>query len=214
MATAGNVTFVGPAGRIEGIYRPADDPPGAAVVCHPHPQHGGTMHTKVVFRTAKALERSGWAVLRFNFRGVGRSGGSFADGAGEADDVRAALDWLADRHPGTPLAVAGFSFGSIVGLPVGAEDDRVAWLVGIGVPTDRFPFDELSGVTKPKLFVQGARDEHGSVERLRLDLARVGQPWDLVVVEGADHFFAGRLGELERAIADWISAAARSSPPA
>lgn len=206
MALPGNIVFEGPAGRLEGIYRPPDESLGAAVVCHPHPRHGGTMHNKVVFRAAKGFERAGWAALRFNFRGVGRSEGTFADDVGEADDVRAALDWLAERHPDAPLGVAGFSFGSIVGLPVGAEDERVARLVGIGIPTDRFPFDRLAQVTKPKLFVQGGRDEHGPLDRLRAGLAQVGEPWELVVVEDADHFFTGRLPELERAIVEWLAA--------
>lgn len=213
MASVGTFTFSGPAGRLEGTYRPADEPLGAAVVCHPLPTHGGTMHNKVVFRIAKAFERAGYAVLRFNFRGVGLSHGSFEGGVGEADDVRAALDWLADQNPDVPLGVAGFSFGTVVGLPVGAADDRVTRLVGVGIPVDRFPFDRHAGVVKPKLFVQGTRDEFGPIERLRAALARVGEPWDLVAVEGADHFFAGRLPELERAIVDWLSAAARSSPP-
>src|SRR5687768_9190528 len=151
------MTLAGKVGRLEGIYRPAAVSPGgnarapiAAVVCHPHPQHGGTMHNKVVFRAGKAFERLGFAVLRFNYRGVGRSEGTFADGVGEADDVRSALDWLASGNPGVPLVVAGFSFGSIVGLPVGNEDDRVTRLVGIGTPTDRFPFDRLATSRKPK----------------------------------------------------------------
>jgi hypothetical protein len=177
----------------------------AAVVCHPHPQHGGTMHNKVVFRAGKAFERLGFAVLRFNFRGVGRSEGIFADGVGEADDVRSALDWLASENPGVPLVVAGFSFGSIVGLPVGNEDGRVTRLVGVGIPTDRFPFDRLAASRKPKLFVQGERDEYGPPEVLRAALEQVGEPRELVVIDGADHFFAGRLSELERAIVDWYS---------
>jgi alpha/beta superfamily hydrolase len=214
MAIARNVTFNGPAGRLEGIYRPADEPQAVAVVCHPLPTHGGTMHNKVVFRVAKAFERTGHAVLRFNFRGVGRSQGTFSDGRGEAEDVRAALDWLAGRHPRLPLIVAGFSFGSVVGLPVGAADPRVDRLLGIGIPTDRFPFDALSRSALPKLFVQGDRDEFGPLDRLRAGLARVAEPWDLEIVEGADHFFADRLAELERVIADWLSASDRSTPPA
>ena len=207
---AGTMSFQGPAGRLEGIYRPASEaasggpPPGSAVVCHPLPTHGGTMHNKVVFRAAKAFERAGWSVLRFNFRGVGRSEGSFTDGIGEAHDVSAALDWLAARSPGAPLAVGGFSFGSVAGLPVGARDERVARLVGIGVPVDRFPFERLASTSKPKLFVQGDRDEHGPVERLRARLARVALPRELVVIEGADHFFTGLLDELEGAIAKWL----------
>lgn len=163
------------------------------------------MHNKVVYRAAKAFERLGWPVLRFNFRGVGASQGSFADGRGEADDVMAALDWLAARHSGAGLVVAGFSFGCAVGLPVGAADDRVTHLVGIGTPTRRFRFDLLADVAKPKLFVQGDRDEHGPLAELEAGLVRVAEPWELVVIEGADHFFEGRLTEMQRAIVDFFS---------
>ncbi|HET6342042.1 MAG TPA: alpha/beta fold hydrolase [Gemmatimonadota bacterium] len=163
------------------------------------------MHSKVVYRAAKAIEKLGWAVLRFNFRGVGASQGSFADGRGEAGDVRAALDWLAARHPGSGLIVAGFSFGCAVGLPVGAADDRVTHLVGIGTPTGSFDFHALAGVAKPKLFVQGEEDKHGPLAELQAGLARVAKPWELVIVEGADHFFTGRLPLLERAIVDFFA---------
>ncbi len=204
MTLPGTMSFEGPAGRIEGIYRPADEPPRAAIVCHPLPTHGGTMHNKVVFRTAKAFERLEYAVLRFNFRGVGRSQGAFTDGPGEAEDARAALDWLAAENPGVPLVTAGFSFGSVVGLPVGAEDARVTHLVGIGVP-ERFPFERLSSVTKPKLFVHGEKDHLAPLAALRAGLPRVARPFDLVVIEEVDHFFTGRTRELEQAIVDWFS---------
>ncbi|MGH7558213.1 MAG: alpha/beta hydrolase [Gemmatimonadota bacterium] len=200
--------FHGPAGRIEGIYRPGrPEARRSAVVCHPHPLHGGTMHNKVVYRAAKAFEWMGWPVLRFNFRGVGSSEGSFADGIGEADDVAAAIDWLAAQDAGAAPVVVGFSFGNAVGLPVGAEDPRVTHLVGIGTPTESFDFDALAGTTKPKLFVQGDRDEHGSLENLRKGLERVAKPWKLVVVEDADHFFEGRLEALQQAIVDFLDTA-------
>lgn len=203
MRVPGTFTFDGPAGRIEAIYRgDAESPARAAVVCHPLPTHGGTMHNKVVYRAAKSFEELGDAVLRFNFRGVGCSEGEFTGGEGEADDVRAALDWLAGEHPGVPLVVCGFSFGNAVGLPVGAEDARVEQLVGLGTPTDRFPFDRLAGVAKRKLFVQGDRDEFGPLDALRRGLARVAQPWELVVVEGADHFFTDHLDVLQATIVD------------
>lgn len=200
------LSIPGPAGRLEALYRTSDRAPGAAVVCHPHPQHGGTMHNKVVYRSAEAFERLGWAVLRFNFRGAGGSEGAFADGVGEAADVATALDWLAGENPGLSLVVAGFSFGNVVGLPVGARDPRVTHLVGIGTPTDRFDFDGLAAVTKPKLFVQGDRDEFGPTRDLLHGLERVAQPWRLVVVDGADHFFAGHLQDLEEAIVEFFAA--------
>lgn len=205
MTAPGAISLAGPAGRLEAIYKRGGSPARAALVCHPHPQHGGTMHNKVVYRAAKAFEEMGWSVLRFNFRGVGVSEGAFDDGVGEAEDVAAVLDWLASRHPELPLVVAGFSFGCAVGVPVGARDPRVSHLVGIGTPTDRFDFDALVGSAKPKLFVQGDRDEYGPPEELRRGLARVGKPWELVVVEGADHFFEGRLEKLQEAIVDFFA---------
>ena len=162
------------------------------------------MHNKVVYRAGKAFEGLGYSVLRFNFRGVGASEGEHDEGVGEADDVRAALDWLAARHPDADLVVAGFSFGCVVALPVGAADDRVTHLVGIGTPTDRFRFELLADVNKPKLFVQGEKDEHGPLPELEAGLARVARPWELVVIEGADHFFEGRLPEMQRAIVDFF----------
>ncbi|MDX1660513.1 MAG: alpha/beta fold hydrolase [Gemmatimonadota bacterium] len=204
MSALGTFTFDGPAGQIEALYREGSDDPGrSAVVCHPLPTHGGTMHNKVVYRAAKAFEAQGYAVLRFNFRGVGLSAGEFSDGEGEAGDVAAALDWLADENPDLPILLCGFSFGNAVGLPVGAEDDRVDRLVGLGTPTDRFPFDGLVGVGKPKLFVQGDRDEYGPLHALRAGLARVGEPKELVVIDDADHFFTDRLEELREAIEGW-----------
>lgn len=204
MTALGTFTFDGPAGRIEALYREGSEDPGrAAVVCHPLPTHGGTMHNKVVYRAAKAFEGLGYAVLRFNFRGVGLSEGEFTDGEGETGDVAAALDWLAGENPGLPIVVCGFSFGNAVGLPVGADDDRVDRLVGLGTPTDHFPFDRLVGVAKPKLFVQGDRDEYGSLHALRAGLARVAEPRELVVIDDADHFFTDRLEELREAIEGW-----------
>lgn len=206
MSQPGMQSIPGPAGRLEAIYRRPDPAAGrSALVCHPHPLHGGTMHTKVVYRAAKAFEELGFPTLRFNFRGVGTSDGVFANGIGEADDVRAALDWLAAEHPELPIVLAGFSFGSVVGLPVGGDDDRVTHLVGIGVPTGRFPFDDLADVTGPKLFVQGDRDEFGPLEALTSELGRVAQPWELTVVPGADHFFTDRLPALQQAIVRFFS---------
>ena len=205
MSRLGTFTFPGSAGPIEGLYRPgAERPARAAVLSHPHPVFGGTMHNKVVFRAAKAFERLGYPSLRYNFRGVGRSRGSFADGVGEADDARAALDWMSAEHPGVPLVHCGFSFGNSVGTPVAAAHPRVERLVCLGTAAS-FPFERLSDVPLPKLFVQGAHDEHGPLEALRAGLARVARPWQLVVVEDADHFFAGHLAELETAIVRHLS---------
>lgn len=206
MTQLGTFTFAGPAGSIEALYKPGSAAPArAAVLSHPHPQFGGTMHNKVVFRAAKAFERLGYATLRFNFRGVGRSRGTFDEGAGEAEDAKAALDWMAGEHPGLALVHCGFSFGNAIGTPVAAADDRVDRLVCLGTPTASFRFERLAQVVKPKLFVQGEHDEHGPLKALREGLARVAQPWTLVVVNGADHFFAGHLEEMERAIVGYFS---------
>lgn len=206
MSRLGTFTFDGPAGLIEGLYRPGSVRPArAAVLSHPHPSFGGTMHNKVVFRAAKAFERLGYPSLRYNFRGVGRSRGSFADGVGEAEDARAALDWMAGEHRDLPLVHCGFSFGNSVGTPVAADHPRVDRLVCLGTATASFPFERLADVSLPKLFVQGAHDEHGPLDELRAGLARVARPWRLVVVEDADHFFAGHLEELEAAIVDHLS---------
>lgn len=194
-------------GRLEGLLRLPDAgahhataPRMAAVVCHPLPTGGGTMHTKVVFRIAQALGELGMPVLRFNFRGVGRSTGTFDGGRGEADDARAALDDLARRYPSVPLCLAGFSFGSKVGLPVGCADDRVRQLIGVGVPVTALSISHLAGCDKPKLIVQGARDEHGPLPDLEAWFARLPQPKALTVVPDADHFFTHHQQQLLDAI--------------
>lgn len=213
MIQPGTFTFAGPAGPIEGLHKPGSERPArAAVLSHPHPSFGGTMHNKVVFRAAKAFETLGYPSLRYNFRGVGRSAGSFAGGIGEAEDVRAALDWMAHEHPGVPLLHCGFSFGNSVGTPVAATDPRVDRLVCLGTATASFPFERLADVTLPKLFVQGAHDEHGPLDELRAGLARVARPWELVVVENADHFFADHLEDLEAAIVAHLSAPSEDPP--
>src|SRR5260370_15166712 len=160
----------GPAGRLEGIlWSPSGGkkPPLAALVCHPHPLFGGTMHNKVVYQAAKSLDQFGLPVLRFNFRGAGMSAGAFDQGRGELDDVRAALDFLTDAFPGLPVLLAGFSFGSWVGLQVGCEHPRVAGLIGIGVPVNDAGLSYLSSCNKPKLFVQGSKDQFGTLDRLK-----------------------------------------------
>ena len=165
------------------------------------------MHTKAVYRTAQALNEVGVAALRFNFRGVGSSTGSHDQGIGEQDDVRAALDWLEERYPRLPLIVGGFSFGSKVGLSVGAEDERVVGLVGLGLPVDReerYDFGFLATADKPTLIVQGENDEFGSGERIAQVVSELGPHVSLVRVEGADHYFTDRLDELRAAVRDYF----------
>lgn len=191
-------------GHLEAILKEPDGAPrGAAVVCHPHPLFGGTMHTKAVYRTAQALNDAGLAALRFNFRGVGASTGSYDEGVGEQDDVRAALDWLEERYPSVPLVAGGFSFGSKVGLTVGVEDGRVVGLVGLGLPVDRderYDFGFLADAAKPVLIVQGENDEFGSGERIANVVSELGAHVTLVRVAGADHYFTDRLNELREAV--------------
>ena len=194
--------IAGPSGRLEALLEwiPDAQPRLAALVCHPHPLYGGTMHTKAVFRAAKAALSLGLPTLRFNFRGVGKSEGVFAQGIGERDDARAAIEFLSRRFPDLPQACMGFSFGSWVGLSVGATESRVAALVGLGVPAGSYDFSFLAPVTKPKLIVQGSEDVHGPRDRVMQLFSSLAEPKAIHWVEGADHFFTGRLDEEQRAI--------------
>ncbi len=213
MAQLQAIDIAAPHGILEGLLRLPDEMAHvrmAALVCHPHPQFGGTMHTKVVFRVAQALGELGMPVLRFNFRGVGRSTGHFDDGRGEAVDVRLALDALSARFPGIPLCLAGFSFGAWVGLPVGCADARVRQIVGVGVPVSLLRVDALATCAKPKLIVQGERDQYGPQDDLRAWFASLPQPKALTVVPNADHFFAEQAAELRAAILAYFTAPGQS----
>jgi alpha/beta superfamily hydrolase len=185
----------------------ADHATHAALVCHPHPMFGGTMHNKVVFHTMKALNRFGFPVLRFNFRGAGLSAGEHDQGRGEVDDVRAALDWL-DAEFHRPIIFAGFSFGAATGLRAACPDMRVAALISLGTPVridERdYNYAFLERCTKPKLFISGARDQFGPRLELERLVAGVPEPRDLLLIEGADHFFEGRLHELRAALEAWL----------
>jgi alpha/beta superfamily hydrolase len=202
--------IAGPAGRLETLL---DEPAGktgaraAAVFGHPHPQFGGTMHTKVVYQAAKALSRVGCAVLRFNFRGVGLSEGQFADGIGEAADFRAALDVMHDRYPLAQLWAGGFSFGAWIALTAGAADPRVALLIGIAPPLARYDFDLVRASPKPKFFIQGGHDEICPLKDMQRFYATCEEPKELVVIDGADHLFDGmttQVGDaIEDLLADW-----------
>ena len=232
MPPNGTFDFRGPAGRLEAILMQPESPPvAAAVVCHAHPLQGGMMHFKVVFRAAKALRSAGLAVLRFNFRGVGRSEGLHDHGTGEQEDARAALFEMQDRFPGLPLVLGGFSFGSAVALRVAARDARVSAVFALGYPlpgnsSARVPTrakrgspwamtchpEELRprlatrdppGSRQPRLFVQGENDEFGSGEALRALVEPLPPPREIVVIPGADHFFDGHLDALQGAIAAW-----------
>jgi alpha/beta superfamily hydrolase len=199
----------GPAGRLEALLNAgAENATRAALVCHPHPLYGGTLHNKVVFHTMKALNHFGYPVLRFNFRGAGLSQGEHEHGDGEVEDVRTALDWL-DREFHLPLIFAGFSFGAAVGLLAACPDARVGAVIGLGLPVvtidDRdYDFEFLRNCTKPKLFVSGDRDQFGPRAKLEGTVGSLPEPKKLVIIEGADHFFAGRLRELRETIEAWI----------
>lgn len=205
---AGNLFITAPHGRLEAILKAPRDGPirGAALVLHPHPLFGGTMHNKVAFRAAAALNDAGLVVLRINFRGVGQSTGTHDEGIGEREDARAGLDYLAANYPGQEITLAGFSFGARVGLEVGIEDERVLRLISIGTPVNKSDFSFLDRLRKPVLFVHGDRDEHGDVERLRKLVAKLSThaPAELRVIEGAGHFFDDHLDELKRVITESV----------
>jgi alpha/beta superfamily hydrolase len=201
----------GPAGFLEAILdEPSGTPRAAVVFAHPHPQFGGTMHTKAVYQGTKGLVRAGCAVLRFNFRGVGRSEGSFDRGEGEMDDFRAALDYMAARYPGTALWSAGFSFGAWVALEAGADDDRVSVLVGIAPPVatsvsgQSYEFPRTLASTKPKFFIQGEADDVCPIQAMWAFYGKLEEPKELVVIDAADHLFEGKTGEVGEAIEDLL----------
>ena len=201
------IEFAGPAGRLEALIDEPDGPSRAAVVfAHPLPTHGGTMHTKAVYQGAKGLVRIGCAVLRFNFRGVGGSAGTFDSGEGEMADYRAALDFMAARHPGAPLWAAGFSFGSWIALEVGAEDPRVSVLIGIAPPIKRegYTWEHTLTTTKPKFFVQGDLDELCPLKDMWAFYAKLLEPKELAVIDGASHLFEGKTKDVGDALEDLL----------
>jgi uncharacterized protein len=198
----------GPAGRLEALLNAGrSDAPYSVLICHPHPLGGGTLHNKVVFHAMKAFQSFGLPVLRFNFRGTGLSEGEHDDGRGEQDDVRAALDWL-DKEFARPILFAGFSFGAAVGLESCCGDPRVKGLVGLGLPVIAegrgYRYDFLAKCRQPKLFISGTRDQFGPRAEVQAAVASAAPPAEMVWVDGADHFFAGELGQVQSAIRTWI----------
>jgi hypothetical protein len=198
----------GAAGPLEALLnRGADHAAYAALVCHPHPLYGGTFHTKVVYHAMKALNSFGWPVLRFNFRGAGRSRGEHDHGRGELDDIRTALNWL-DREFHRPLILAGFSFGAATGLTAACPDLRVKAAIALGLPLTsigdrRYDYSFLRTCAKPKLFVSGGADRFASSTELQELVDGLPPPKKLVLIEGADHFFEGRLREVRATIENW-----------
>jgi uncharacterized protein len=199
----------GPAGQLEALLNEGSpDATHAALICHPHPVYGGTLHNKVVFHAMKALNSLGMPALRFNFRGAGLSQGEHDKGIGEMEDVRTALDWL-DQEFHLPMVFAGFSFGAAVGLRIACPDSRVAALVSLGTPIspvdDRsYDYEFLKTCAKPKLFVSGSRDQFANKARLEALVAGLPEPKKLVIIEAADHFFEGRLREMREAVESWV----------
>ena len=196
----------GPMGPMEVLFdKPAGTPRAGVVFAHPLPTQGGTMHTKVVFQSAKALADIGCTVLRFNFRGVGRSAGTWDNGKGELDDFRAAVDYMAAAHPGVEIWAAGFSFGSYIALTAGAADPRVCTLIGIAPPVDRYNFDAALQSSKPKLVIHCERDELISLRSVREFYARMHEPKELVEIDMANHLFDGQASEVGDALRDLLT---------
>jgi uncharacterized protein len=198
----------GPAGRLEALLNTGlPGAQNAVLLCHPHPLGGGTMHNKVVYHAMKAFHSFGFPVLRFNFRGTGLSEGRHDHGRGEQDDVRAALDWL-DQNLHLPILFAGFSFGSYVGLRVACSDSRVKGAVALGLPVHAegrdYSYEFLANCAIPKLFISGTRDQFGPKEKVAAVIAIAHPPCEMVWIEGADHFFAGKLDEVQAAIRNWV----------
>ncbi len=203
-------TFLeGPAGRLEALHEGPDDGvkiERVAVLCHPHPLHGGTMHNKVVFRMAKAARRAASAVVRFNFRGTGQSHGEHDNGRGEQDDVRTAVAYAKDRYPGLPLVLGGFSFGSSMSAKIACSDPSIERWIGAGFPVDRASFGFMKTCACPSFFIHSTTDQFGSRSRMEEVFAFTPKPKNLEWIEADDHFFGGKLDEFEEAVYRAVSA--------
>ncbi|MEO6828357.1 MAG: alpha/beta family hydrolase [Acidobacteriaceae bacterium] len=203
-----SVDLTGPAGLLEALLNTGSaDAPFTALVCHPHPMGGGTMHNKVVYHAMKALRGLGLPVLRFNFRGTGRSEGTHDKGRGEQEDVRTALDWLA-REFHRPILFTGFSFGANVGMRVCCGDPRVRGLIALGLPVSaggrNYTYKYLPGCAQPKLFISGDHDQYGPVAEVEAVVATAPAPKQLIWIPGADHFFVGKLDQVQSAMVEWV----------
>jgi uncharacterized protein len=194
--------LAGPVGRLEALLEEPEqqEPRAAALVCHPHPQHGGTMHNKVVYRIARGLRNTGYVALRFNYRGVNLSEGVYDHGIGEIDDARAALAWLRERYPALPCSVAGFSFGSRIALALGSSSPDVTNVIAVGLvaayANDRY----LAECKVPRVFISSTNDQFAAKEKLETMVAALPEPKRLVLIAAEDHFFKGALDEFEQAV--------------
>jgi alpha/beta superfamily hydrolase len=193
----------GPVGRLEALLEEPEEaaPLEAALVCHPHPQHGGTMHNKVVYRIARGLRSAGAVVLRFNYRGVNLSEGEYGHGEGELEDARAALAYLRGRYPALPFTLAGFSFGSRIVLRLGCEGIGARRVIAVGFPMVYKDRACLENCAVPRIFIQSTGDQYGPIPELEPLVASLPEPKKLTLVDAEDHFFAGALPELEREVA-------------
>jgi uncharacterized protein len=179
-------------------------PVGVAVICHPHPVYGGTMDNRIVFHAAKAVSKSGFAALRFNFRGAGLSTGQFDQGIGEKEDVTAAIRWIENKFPALPVVLVGYSFGAWVGLQVGCTERSVKAMIGVAAPLALYEFEFLAGNSKPTLYIAATRDEFCSQENLARFECRLPSTSSLSRIEGADHFFSDQIEIVENLIADFL----------
>lgn len=206
MYPKGNLFIPVSHGRLEAILKePEGEIKGVSLIAHPHPLGGGTMHNKVVFRTAAGLVESGFVALRFNFRGVGLSTGQHDEGRVEKEDVKSALDYLTSAYPNKTTIFAGFSFGSRFGLEAVYNDERVAGLISIGSPVDKYDYSFLHSCRKPILFIHGDSDEFGAVDKLKKLYDELTCPKKLVVFKNCGHFFDNHLNELKEAVKSWVS---------
>jgi hypothetical protein len=198
----------GPVGRLEALLNVGDaDASHAALVCHPHPLYGGTMHNKVVYHCMKALSKFGFHVLRFNFRGTGLSEGKHDEGRGEREDVKAAVDFL-QKEFGLPIIFSGFSFGAATGMKTLCSDSRIVGMISLGTPVAaegrHYRYEFLRECVKPKLFVSGSNDQYSPRAVLEEVFARAAEPKKLVIVDSAEHFFVGKLDQMQAAVESWI----------
>jgi len=198
-----------PHGRLEALRLQPEQPIAAALVCHPHPQYGGTMHNHVTYRLAQAFKNGGVAALRFNFRGVGRSTGAYDEGRGELEDAKAAFAFLSEHFRGLPLYAAGFSFGCRVALQLASQEPAVKAVLAVGLAVRLFDFEFAKRVRQPKAVIQSERDEYGSLDEVNALVAQMSPPKKLFIVPGADHLCTGQLKSVERVAAEaasWILA--------
>jgi alpha/beta superfamily hydrolase len=199
--------------RLEGVLSTPD--PGrvlpAAVVCHPHPLYGGSMDNGVVLSLCEALVENGFVTLRFNFRGVGRSGGRYDRGVGEKEDIKAAISFLtaSSSVDSDRVALVGYSAGASFGLPVGAGDARIKGLVGVSPPVNGPDLEAVKVCPKPKLFVAGSEDDVATASAIKEFCRRCVDPKECVIVDGADHFWSGHEHELTRPVTAFLAKVVR-----